>query len=392
MYSSSTGLLEYKADWPSPCSTASGNAHDPDGTDSIDTPEYPSSSSRYQAVLKMLRVAICNTDIEITKGYVEGYESILGHEGVGRIVEIVDTVSGERMESHPMLDARVVVEINCPCDDVSNTAERVPPTVAASGMSEVYLRNHAPQRTVIGIINRDGLMAEYCKVPLDNCHLVKDDVSDAEAAFCEPLAAAYRIVEQAIVNPDIKVDEKVAVVGDGKLGLLIAHVLGSVGCSVVFFGKHEKKMMLVKGVRERVVVSDTDDPAVTAYNGSFDVVVEASGSPSGILMSAALCRPLGRVVLKSTCAITTESGMPAWSAIANDIVVNEKVLLGSRCGPMEKGLELLQQQDTKDLVNSMIDAVFPLEQGLDAFQAASERGSLKIQMTVGTSDSEDSPA
>ncbi|KAI8101525.1 hypothetical protein M9435_001629 [Picochlorum sp. BPE23] len=386
VYSSSTGLLEYKADWPSPLSsTTSANARLSDGSG---IREYPSSSSKYQAVLKMLRVAICNTDIEITRGYVEGYESILGHEGVGRIVEIVDTVSGERLESHPMLGARVVVEINCPCDDACNAVECVPSTVSASGMSKVYLRNHAPSRTVIGIINRDGLMAEYCKVPLDNCHRVRDDITDAEAAFCEPLAAAYRIVEQALVNPD-QGHEKVAVVGDGKLGLLIAHVLGSVGCSVVFFGKHENKMMLVKGVEEQVIVSDTNDSAITSYHGSFDVVVEASGHPSGILMSAALCRPLGRVILKSTCAIDTNIDMPAWSAIANDIVVNEKVLIGSRCGPMEKGLELLQQQDTKDLVNAMVDAVFPIEQGLEAFEAASKRGSLKIQMSLDSPTSGD---
>ena len=117
--------------------------------------------------------------------------------------------------------------------------------------------------------------------------------------------------------------------------------------------------------------------------GTFDVVVEASGSPDGIMMSLGLLRPMGRLVLKSTCALDEQklASMPGWSSIANDIVVNEKVLLGSRCGPMDKGLELLQDASTQKLVNSMVDHVFTFDEGIRAFQAASQRGALKVQIT-----------
>lgn len=342
------------------------------------------SSSHYQAVLKMLHVAICNTDLEITKGYVEGFCHVLGHEGVGEIVQIVETKTGIVVKDHSMLHTRVVVEINCPCDDACNDIDRVPQSVDRL-QARTYVRNHAPKRTVLGIIARDGLMAEYCMVPLDNCHVVPESLSNREAAFCEPLAAAYRIVEQALVRTDGTGDEHIAVVGDGKLGLLIAHVLSSIGCHVCHYGRHERKLQLVAGTARRIVVpSDQSSSSLLAADcGAFDVVVEASGSPDGVMMSLGLLRPMGRLVLKSTCALEErhQASMPVWSAVANDIVVHEKVLVGSRCGPMEKGLDLLQDESTKKLVNAMIDDVFHIDQGIQAFAAASKRGALKVQIT-----------
>jgi len=321
----------------------------------------------------MLQVAICNTDVEITRGYVPGFHHVLGHEGVGEIVQVVETKTGALVEDHDMLHARVVVEINCPCDDACN--EMAPESVE---LRDVYLRNHAPKRTVLGIIARDGLMAEYCMVPLDNCHVVPESLSNQEAAFCEPLAAAYRIVEQSLVG----VKQHVAVVGDGKLGLLIVHVLNRFGCHVSHYGRHERKMNLVPGTARRIIVT-TSSTEEQEDQGSFDIVVEASGSPDGISMSLGLLRPMGRLVLKSTCALDDQklASLPAWSAIANDIVVNEKIVVGSRCGPMDKGLELLQDASTKKLVNSMVDQVFQFEDGIKAFLAASQRGALKVQIT-----------
>lgn len=361
--STDDGGLTLRHDWPNPLHTNVATTVD--------------SSSQYQAVLKMLRVAICNTDVEITRGYVPGFHHVLGHEGVGEIVQVIETRTGNVVEHHTMLHARVVVEINCPCDDVSNTI--APESVDGK---DLYLRNHAPKRTVLGIIARDGLMAEYCMVPLDNCHIVPDSVSNQEAAFCEPLAAAYRIVEQSLVHQG---ETRIAVVGDGKLGLLIAHVLQFSGWDVHHYGRHERKLRLVTGTTRRIVPSDSCSLEILLEKeyGTFDVVVEASGSPDGILMSIRLLRPMGRLILKSTCALdeTHQASMPAWSALANDIVVNEKVLVGSRCGPMDKGLELLQDPSTKNLVNSMVDHVFEIDDGISAFQAASKRGALKVQIT-----------
>ena len=359
--------LELRDDWP--CPLVSGD------TCSGDPRRICDSSSRYQAVLKMLQVAICNTDVEITRGYVPGFHHVLGHEGVGDIVQIIETKTGAVVEDHDMLHARVVVKINCPCNDACNKV--APESVE---QKEVYLRNHAPKRTVLGIIARDGLMAEYCMVPLDNCHIVPDCLSNQEAAFCEPLAAAYRIVEQSLVGGG---EQRVAVVGDGKLGLLITHVLTLSGCHVWHYGRHERKMKLVPNTARRIVVPSSSSIESKDDLGTFDVVVEASGSPDGIMMSLGLLRPMGRLVLKSTCALDEQklASMPGWSSIANDIVVNEKVLLGSRCGPMDKGLELLQDASTQKLVNSMVDHVFTFDEGIRAFQAASQRGALKVQIT-----------
>ena len=357
--------------------------------------QLPSSSSRYLAVLEMIQVAICNTDIEITKGYTPGFDHILGHEGVGKVVEIIDTAaSQEESKSDAVCNAkymnkRVVVEINCPTDSPKNE-DCVPQCYTLqkdARAGRIYMRNHAPDRTVLGIIGRDGLMAERVVVPLDNCILVPDAVSDMEAAFCEPLSAAYRLVEQHVLEDATQV----AVVGDGKLGLLVAHVLGqhvrnsSVKKNIVLFGRHERKMELVKkSVDERVVVESVED-IERLYGGMFDCVVEASGSGNAITMSVKLCRPMGTLVLKSTCSVDGGQSQKVvqWSEIANDVVVNEKVVVGSRCGPMNVGMDMLASSDeTRAFVASMVDRVYPLDDAIDAFRAAGTKGSLKIQIRM----------
>jgi threonine dehydrogenase-like Zn-dependent dehydrogenase len=357
---------------------------------------WPSSSSRYLAVLEMIQVAICNTDIEITKGYTPGFDHILGHEGVGKVVEIIDTAaSQEESKSSDVvcnakyMNKRVVVEINCPTDSPKNE-DCVPRCYTLQNNAcagRIYMRNHAPDRTVLGIIGRDGLMAERVVVPLDNCILVPDTVSDMEAAFCEPLSAAYRLVEQHVLEDATQV----AVVGDGKLGLLVAHVLGqhvrnsSVKKNIVLFGRHERKMELVKkSVDERVVVESVED-IERRYGGMFDCVVEASGSGNAITMSVKLCRPMGTLVLKSTCSVDggQSQRVVQWSEIANDVVVNEKVVVGSRCGPMDVGMDMLaSSEETRAFVASMVDRVYPLDDAIDAFRAASTKGSLKIQIRM----------
>jgi threonine dehydrogenase-like Zn-dependent dehydrogenase len=338
-----------------------------------DVSTHVDSSSEYQALVKVRQIGICNTDLEIIKGYVEGYRHVLGHEGVAEVEAVVHTETGQRVAgeiSARYVNKRVVVEINCPCDkDGGECGKR----------GAEFERNHYPRRTVLGIIGRDGLMAEYCMVPLDNCIIVPDSVSDTEAVFSEPLAAAYRVVEQNAVNPDND-GERIAVIGDGKLGLLIAHVLVMSGCKhVCHFGRHKRKLDMVVGT-DKVLGDAMPNGAL----GSFDVVVEASGSPDGVQRAVELLRPMGTLILKTTCSLNIDpESLPNWSRLANDIVVNEKTLLGSRCGPQSVGIELLEDPRTKALVEKMVDHVYSgFEEGMRALEHAGRKGALKIQLKI----------
>jgi len=231
-------------------------------------------------------------------------------------------------------------------------------------------------------------MAEYCCLPIENLHAVPNDISDMEACFAEPLAAACRIAEQGLVGHSVA--DSVAVVGDGKLGLLVAHVLSCATkvtndgnserqpTEVNLFGRHLDKMSLVENIN-RVVVEDGID--LHRFHGQFDVVVDASGSPQGIILAMSLTRPLGTLVLKSTCSGRGVERMPEWTALANDIVVNEKTVIGSRCGPFEPALKLLGDPQTKQLVKRMLSATLPLDPcGLEAIQTSQKKGTLKVQI------------
>lgn len=348
------------------------------------------SRSPLQAVLRVTMVGICNTDLEICKGYVKGFRQVLGHEGVGVIEQVVDTETRRPVPDHEMIGKRVVVEINCPCGPVVREE-----TVGAceqdrrgeGGEDPAFLRNHYPSRTVLGIIGRDGLLAERCLVPLDNCIVVDDVLSDIEAAFSEPLAAAYRIVEQGICcrcgeqGDGGARGERICVIGDGKLGLLIAHVLIASGAKDVWhFGRHQRKLDMVSGT-SKVLGDDIPNGLI----GSFDVAIEASGSPSGVKSATQLLRPMGTLVLKTTCSLDADpSLLPNWSELANDIVVNEKKVVGSRCGPQRKALDLLKKDaHTRQLVRSMVDRVYSLEEAMDALEHAGRRGTLKILVEIG---------
>lgn len=327
----------------------------------VPVPE-PASS---EALIKIIRAGVCSTDLEIIRGYVPGFNFTLGHEFVG----VVEQAPG----NPELIGRRVVGEINCKC-------------AACNHPEPIFVRNHAPERTVLGIIGKDGCMAEYCTLPLENLHLVPDDVSDAEACFTEPLAAACRIVEQHAVRPG----DSIAVIGDGKLGLLVAHVLARQhendnkapgvppSPPLTFLGRHKRKLDLVEGVN-RIVVQDS---TAADLAGKFDVVVEASGSPQGITLAAALTRPLGTIVQKSTCStvVTDPRTVVQWSTIANDVVVNEKKVIGSRCGPFPPALELLRNEMTKRLVKAMLDAEVALEEGVEGIDVAQRKGALKVQL------------
>lgn len=255
------------------------------------------------ALIRVLRAGVCNTDLEILQGYM-GFHGVLGHEFVG-IVEQVN--SNDEATQQEWIGKRVCGDINVGCAECSVCTNADCLNERCSQMS----RNHCPNRSVLGILKRNGTMAEYLTLPLTNLHVVDEDMSDEVACFAEPLAAACRIPEQGLVRYDEPRPERVAILGDGKLGLMIAEVLGrehtrhnggNAHPPPVLFGKHMHKLDLVKdsGVDCRLVSECIDESAFNgvdaAHAGKYDVVVDATGSPAGLTLSSGLCRPMGILV------------------------------------------------------------------------------------------------
>ena len=312
-----------------------------------------------EALIRPSLVGICNTDIEITRGYM-GFRGVLGHEFVGVVQEC---------EDRAWVGRRVVGEINAACRRCA---------VCARGDE-----SHCPERTTLGIDRRDGAMAELFSLPIACLHEVPAQVPDQAAVFAEPLAAALEILEQSHVRPT----DRVAVVGDGKLGLLCAQALRLPGCEVVVIGRHPERWELLhelgiatvhaSSVDERRKTKDEYDEAYARPSSfvlrpsSFDVVVDCTGQPSGLATARSLVRARGRLVLKSTFA--AESGMNL-----SRLVVDEVQLLGSRCGPFAPALRLLDRGLIS--VQPLVAGQFSLSQGLDAFAAASRR--LKILLEI----------
>ncbi len=235
-----------------------------------------------EALIRVLLTGICNTDLEIVRGYM-GFQGVLGHEFVGVVEEIYGNTTQERF-GH-LRGKRVVGEINAACyrSDCAYCQRGMP--------------THCPDRTTLGIVDRDGAFADYLMLPVENVHPVPENVSDEEAVFVEPLAANFEMVEQVHLKPT----ESVVILGDGKMGQLAAQVLTLSGCAVSMVGKHEKKLALAEkhGVRSYLL----DDANSFAFeNGQrADLVVECSGSPQGLEMALRLIRPRGTLILKSTC-------------------------------------------------------------------------------------------
>lgn len=311
-----------------------------------------------ECLIRVLIAAVCNTDIEIMKGYM-GFAGIVGHEFVG----VVESAP----EGCDLLGKRVVGDINLCCHSA---------TCGTCVLGGDRARNHCPVRTVLGILNKDGTYAEYLTMPTVNLHVVPDSVSTENAAFMEPLAAACRIIEQGLVAAK----DTVAVVGDGKLGLLIAEVLGRHavergGPQVVLVGRHMDKMTLVSSAAKiRPALSDEAKSGGVEFvqAATFDVVVEATGSPAGLELSRQLCRPMGTLVLKSTCAAGTNFHTAPF-------VVDELRTIGSRCGPFPPAMALL----TAGLdLTPLITATYPLEQASEAVSRAQQKGCIKVQIRV----------
>ncbi len=254
------------------------------------------------ALIRVLRAGVCNTDLEILQGYM-GFTGVLGHEFVGVVEEIDDVDEQVRLQ---WIGKRVCGDINVGCATCHVCQNSDQLDACCIQLS----RNHCPNRTVLGILNRNGTMAEYLTLPVRNLHLVPDDVSDEVAVFAEPLAAACRIPEQRLVCYDHSRPDTVAILGDGKLGLMIAEVLGREHAKhnlpddikPVLFGKHQHKMDLVQtsGVHCKFVSECQDEKAFNGvaalHAGKYDVVVDATGSPAGLSLAAGLCRPMGTLV------------------------------------------------------------------------------------------------
>lgn len=294
-----------------------------------------------EALVQVLRAGICATDMEMMRGYYP-FEGILGHEFVGRVVQGPEALIGHR----------VVGEINTSCHDCSEC--------------DAGRHRHCIRRTVLGIAGRNGAFAEYLTLPEANLHLVPDRLENDQAVFVEPLAAALRITEQLELLPA----DRVLVVGDGKLGQLVARALLSSGCPPTVLGRHEDKLELLRELGLEVVLSTADS--------RFDVTIDCTGNPGGFAAARAALRPQGTLVLKSTYAGELTVNASSWA-------VDEITIIGSRCGPFGPAIDRLASNAIDVL--PLIAAHYPLERGLEAFEHASRRGTLKVLVNVSRSTS-----
>ena len=305
-----------------------------------------------EALVQVLTAGVCNTDLELIQGYM-GYEGTLGHEFVGTVVGLSEELVATQAD---WLGKRVCVDINAAC-----TLATSPEHCTTCGHP-----HHCPNRTVIGIVNHDGGFAHYVKAPLRNLYEVPASVSNDRAVFCEPLAAAFEIPEQLKLSPETKV----IVLGDGKLGLLIAMTLRLFSNNVVLAGKHPEKLALVADLGIETVLSSTYQPTALA-----DVVVEVTGTASGLQQAIDWTKPRGTVVLKSTVAQGAALNLAP-------VVINELTILGSRCGPFDKALEALATQNLP--VERLIQGRYPLAEGVQAITHAKTKGTLKILLVIAT--------
>jgi threonine dehydrogenase-like Zn-dependent dehydrogenase len=305
------------------------------------------------ALVRVRLVGICNTDVELLHGYYN-FRGVPGHEFVGTVEELRGVSAAEKKK---WLGRRVCGEINISCRALGRRP--------ACDFCRRGLKTHCAHRTVLGIIGHPGAYAEYLTLPLENLHAVPDGVSDEQAVFVEPLAAACEILEQVSVR---KIREA-AVLGDGKLAQLIGLVLRTAIPRVVMYGKHEKKLVLARraGIATKKVRGDADD--LKRVPETFRLVVEATGSPTGLALAQQMTEPRGTLVLKST--FHGAALVETWP-----IVVKEITVVGSRCGPFGKAISLLRSGKLDP--TSLITRTFPLAEAQKAIEYAQRRGVMKV--------------
>lgn len=306
---------------------------------SLSLREIPRPEKAGEALIRVRLAGICGTDLELVRGYYP-FTGVPGHEFVGEVVESPDS---------SWLGKRVVGEINAVCG-ACEACKNGRPT-------------HCESRTVLGISGRDGVHAVYTTLPLANLHLVPDAVPDEAAVFVEPLAAALEIQQQVHIQPT----DRVLLIGAGRLGQLVAQTLALTGCDLRVAARHPLQKQLLAGRGIRLVGEDEIRPR------RWDVVVEATGSPSGFELARRALRPRGTLVLKSTYR---GEMTVAWSPF----VVDEITIVGSRCGPFAPALRLLEARDVDPTV--LIARRFPLSSALEAYEAAKEAGMLKVLLEM----------
>lgn len=293
-----------------------------------------------EVLIKTTFAGVCNTDEEITKGYM-GYKGVLGHEFTGVVEKVFDK------ENEKWLGKRVVGEINAGCKNCSWCAKG--------------LERHCPNRGTLGIWQKEGCFSEYFTLPVSNLLEIPDNVKDEEAVFIEPLAAAYEILEQVHIEPT----HKVALLGDGKLGLSIALVLGALNIDITHIGKHQNKLDISAAAGNKTMFLEN----AKGLEQSFDIVIEATGSKGGFETSLSLVKPRGILVLKSTIAAKEGLNLAP-------VVINEITVVGSRCGQFAPVMRLLGKGaiDVKPLITKVV----PFNQGIEAFELNRQKDTLKV--------------
>jgi threonine dehydrogenase-like Zn-dependent dehydrogenase len=310
------------------------------GTDFTLKHDHPMPTPQAGEVLvRVLRAGVCETDLQLIQGYM-GFEGVLGHEFVG--IAESDNFAGQR----------VVGEINCSCWDCDTCRSGLP--------------THCPHRTVLGILGHDGAFAEYIAVPEQNLHVVPESLSTDEAVFVEPLAAAYQILKQRLVQRG----QSVVVLGDGRLGNLSAQVLANFGCKVLVIGRHDQKLSIIREINNDVKTALLED---AAPNRDADVVVDCTGSPTGLPTALQHVKPWGTVVLKTTVAGEQTLALAP-------IVIDEVRVVGSRCGPFGDALDGLRSGRIN--VNPLISERFALDQAVEALKLTSSQPVLKVLLDV----------
>ena len=306
-------------------------------------PEIPTD----WALISVLEAGICGTDIEIVKGYKE-FMGVLGHEFVGIV---------EQSDDPAWIGKRVVGEINVACGRCDWCAKE--------------LKRHCSNRSALGILSHDGCIADYCALPVSNLFEIPAEMSNARATFIEPLSAACEILEQL----QIQGAERVLVLGDGRLGILCAWVLSTLFSDVTLIGHHTEKLAKAKWRHLKTAHS------TAKLDLKADIVVDATGSDSGINEAMSLCRPRGTIVLKTTVASQRAINLAP-------IVVNELTVVGSRCGQINDGLRMLQSYPDMP-VERLITGQYPIEQAVEAFERSAQPDALKVLIDTSDTTSHD---
>lgn len=292
-----------------------------------------------EARIRVIQAGICSTDLQLLKGYM-AFQGVLGHEFVGIVDDAPDTA---------LIGKRVVGEINAACRACETCINGHP--------------THCPHRTTLGIQGRDGAFADFLCLPVENLFVVPDSLSDDQAVFIEPLAAACEIPQLVSIKPT----DRVVVIGDGKLGVLCAQILVLSGCAVTLLGRHSDQDTWLTHMGIRVISHPAD------ISRGADMIVEATGSPEGLSTAIQLIRPRGTIVLKSTYHGNLSLNMA-------NFVIQEISLIGSRCGPFPPAIRLLETRHIR--VDPLIHARYPLLDGVLAMEKAAQSGIRKVMLQM----------